>query len=307
MENLNSTFFPKTKRLKEEIITIGPKEVKGIYQVTDLVKYLNLTFQKEYDCYLQNEEYFPGCPFKVYMENYQQRLKDYQIIYPDADEFDFLDEEDLIIERLLQLDNDNKQNFYSFYPHLKPDPHRRNLNLSIDKTRKFIDNRFEELGHYFYAPGFKDPDDIPENLPREYWKPARNWEAQTTTTRKEPGHEKEKPKAAVCELKELHPKLSLKQVALIFFYEKKLITKDTADGIAEEYGWCSKTSGHKLYQDFIHLRNSRNRLGDPGSEKKLKNNLERIEGILNFLSEGALKEASKEISSLQNIYKSVYE
>lgn len=185
MRNSTPVYFPKTIRLKEEISEIGAKAVKELYEVKDLVPYLNEVFRKEYSEYLSKGEFFPGCPFELYEKHYESRLQEYWKTYPDADEFDFLKEEDSLFWSLSRMDVEAKDNFYNFYPHLYSKPHRLNITLSIDKMRSFIDKRIEELGHNFYAPGFDDPFDIPVNLPRRYWEPRRNSDVQNSKKQEE--------------------------------------------------------------------------------------------------------------------------
>lgn len=167
-----SNHFPKTSRVKEEIFELGVKAAKELYNVHDLSKHINNVFKNEYDAYISTNTYFPGCPSKIYQANYSKRLSDYCEKYPDADEFDFLKEEDSLIDWLLQMSNENKNNFYEFYPYLKPDPHRKNISLSLSKTRELIDTRIHELGHFFIIPGV-DPVDW-GNAPRFMLEPERN-------------------------------------------------------------------------------------------------------------------------------------
>lgn len=131
--------------------------------------------------------------------------------------------EDLKISCLLQLDNDNQYNFYNFYPHLKPDPHRTNILLSIEKTRLIIDRRIKDLGHYFYAPHFDDPFDIPINLPREHWEPARNYDLNSNVLLDDP---QQLPKIQ----KEKTVKVRLKD-----FFQSKDIYQNIINVLLEEH------------------------------------------------------------------------
>src|SRR5680860_734681 len=127
----NQDYFPQSTHIKNEISTKGAKKVRQEYQTEDLLKMLNDIFQIEYKNYLNNDDFFPGCPFNVYFQTYEERLNKFKGTYPDADEFDFLKKQDDMIVILMQLHNKNEHNFYNFYPHLCEDPHRLNFNLSI--------------------------------------------------------------------------------------------------------------------------------------------------------------------------------
>ena len=109
------------------------------------------------------------------------------------------------------------------------------------------------------------------------------------------------------ETSELDSKLKLTQIALLFFYEGGRISRDNADATAEEYGWCAKTSGHKLYQHFNKLSENIERTGDPGSKIKLKNKIKLIESVLEHLSNAASRKAQEEIKQLRNLFVSRYE
>jgi hypothetical protein len=179
----NDKYFPETSSAYEESKKIGLKPYKDLHGIENFIHFLNETFQNEYLNYIKNEEYFPGCPFRIYKKHYQRRLDEYFLKYPGADqeEYYFLEEEDQVIWALIQLDYDNKNNFYKFYRHLKERPHWVNLNLPLEKTRDFIDDRIRELGHGFQVAGLNyhdhDPFDIP-NLPRQYWEPRINPNAE---------------------------------------------------------------------------------------------------------------------------------
>jgi len=169
----NQKYFPKTSEVIQDSKRIGLKDYKEFYKITNLIDYLNEIFAEEYRTYIKNEIYFPGCPLKIYIKTFQDRLEDYQLIYPDADEFDFLKHEDTIISRLFLMDADSDNNFYSFYKWLYPDPHWKNFNMSFKKTRfNFIDTRIKELDHFFYVTGV-DPIDY-DKVPRELFKLRRN-------------------------------------------------------------------------------------------------------------------------------------
>lgn len=174
----NKTYFPKTLRIRNEIIDIGPQDVKDLYNSKSLKELINNTFSEEYSQYLKNGEYFDGCSFKIYQKHYQSRLKEYLLIRPDADEFDFLENEDAIISRIIDMGRQAKGHYYSFYSGLYDEPHKANFKLSAEKTRNFIDSKIHELGHFFIVPGYSiwenNTDPTFWEQPREIKIPARN-------------------------------------------------------------------------------------------------------------------------------------
>lgn len=177
----NSKYFPRTTEVFEDSKKIGVKDYKEFYKIPNLKNHLNEIFTDEYRTYIKNEDYFPGCPLKIYRKTYHERLEDYQLTYPDADEFDFLKYEDAIIHRLYLMDVERKDNFYPFYPYLFSDPHWKNFDLSVKKTRSnFIDKRIIELDHFFYVTGV-DPIDY-DRVPREHFELRRNPNARDTET-----------------------------------------------------------------------------------------------------------------------------
>ena len=111
-------------------------------------------FATEYDTHIKNDEYFPGCPFKLYRRTYYDRFDNYILNYPAGDEFDFLNQENQIIKKLLEMHPENNENFYSFYNYLFPNSHQKILKSSLLQIRRnFIDKRIIELDHYFSITG----------------------------------------------------------------------------------------------------------------------------------------------------------
>ncbi|MEO2061925.1 MAG: hypothetical protein ABGW97_02995 [Christiangramia sp.] len=106
---------------------------------------------------------------------------------------------------------------------------------------------------------------------------------------------------------ETSPELQLNQIALLIFYEGGGVYKDNCDSTAEEYGWNSKTSGHKLYQYFNKLRDKSERIGDPGSKRKLNNKIDLLESVVPHLSDTASQKAKTEIAHLRNLFAAHYE
>jgi hypothetical protein len=172
-------YFPKSFRLVQEVAKLGLEKTKQLYQAKNFKVLVNNIFENEYKSYIEKDRYFPGCPLSIYKKAYQKRLENYLSIYPDADEFDFLEEEEATMSQIIEMEMNNKNNFYSFYKGLYERPHQKNLKMSAEKARDFIDNKITDLGHNFkvnyqrfhplYLP---DPLDIPD-LPREYWVPER--------------------------------------------------------------------------------------------------------------------------------------
>ena len=101
------------------------------------------------------------------------------------------------------------------------------------------------------------------------------------------------------EVKLVQSDLKQTDVALIYIYEKWEITTENADSIATKYGWHAKNSGHKLYQHYNRLLPKSNRILNPESEKKLKNMTEKMEKILDHLSDKAYQEALSELKILK--------
>lgn len=181
-------YFPKLTRLAKESSDLGVDKAKQLYGAKDFRSLINEIFENEYRAYIENKEYFPGCPLNIYKKTYQKRFTDYQLTYPDADEFDFLRDEDALIQSILDMDDDNKRNFYFFYKHLFSDPHKRNLKLSSRKTRdNFIDNKIYDLGHYILVPGYSIFDNMTDpglyQQPRSVKDPVRNPEGEKDAMR----------------------------------------------------------------------------------------------------------------------------
>jgi len=92
-------------------------------------------------------------------------------------------------------------------------------------------------------------------------------------------------------------KLSLRQVALINFYEGNRISRENASEIATKYGY---KSGQKLYQYYsFYLKNTNRRAYDLGSENKLINKIKLFESILKYLSDKGKALALDEIKILK--------
>ena len=97
-------------------------------------------------------------------------------------------------------------------------------------------------------------------------------------------------------------KLKMKQIALIYSYQKSQITRNNAIEIAKSFGYSSKNSGEALYQDYCYYCSRQNRIGNEDTGKKLKNKIELIESILSNLSGSAEIQAKDELEMLKSKY-----
>jgi hypothetical protein len=101
-------------------------------------------------------------------------------------------------------------------------------------------------------------------------------------------------------------KLLINQIALIYVYEGKLITRANSNEIAKQYG---HNSGEKLFQRFICYTSLANRTGEPThcTPKKLYNKIQLFESVIELLPLEKRKQAQDELQILKNIYKSEYQ
>lgn len=293
-------YFSKTSRIIEEYKRLGLKETKALYEVKDLALFVNQTYQSEYDDYLNRKEYFPGCPFSLYVETYNQRLESFLNKYPDAAEIDFVIQEDQIYWKLMQMDNDNSMNYYSFYPYLKSDPFRYNIEYSISKLNKFLDQKVIKLGHYFYPAG-NYIDDI-SAIPRSMWEIGKNDEVIINEVLQDSRKSNISNKEILRETKEVdNEKLSHPVIALIYIYENKIINNQNKQAIAEGYGWNSPTSGHNIYMAYLKYYPPKNRTGNEGTKKKNMTKINYIETAIGYLSERSKIQAFDELNTLKTI------
>ncbi|WP_281681710.1 hypothetical protein [Zunongwangia profunda] len=171
----NITYFVETCTQYRDVLQgkVVPKNI-------DHGKNLNETFKKEYLKFVKDRKYFPACPLAIYKETYNERLKEYRSIRPDADEFDFLKEEWEANYRIHAA----RTNKDSFYKHLDFKPHLQNLDLSTAKIRNFIAKRIISLGHYMHTPYevYYDENTTEMEYERDRWnaKPIRNPEIKDT-------------------------------------------------------------------------------------------------------------------------------
>lgn len=96
------------------------------------------------------------------------------------------------------------------------------------------------------------------------------------------------------------PELSISQIALKYIYEGKMITRQNGNDIAKEYG---RKSGEALYQEYTHYINYGNRVGDANqwSMRKLKEQIKRIERVIELISPDKREQAEDELKILKDI------
>lgn len=92
-------------------------------------------------------------------------------------------------------------------------------------------------------------------------------------------------------------KQSLKEIALIYVYEGKIITRENANQIAVDFG---HNSGEKLYHNFTTFSNRTDRKADPESKIKLLNKIKLFESVIMILSEKAKPKALAEMEILKS-------
>lgn len=91
--------------------------------------------------------------------------------------------------------------------------------------------------------------------------------------------------------------LSLKQIALIHAIEGRAISNDNANKVAMRHGY---RSGKKLKQHYDSYSRTSERIGDPGTEIKLKNKVRLYESIMPFLREEFMAKAGEELETLKS-------
>ena len=100
--------------------------------------------------------------------------------------------------------------------------------------------------------------------------------------------------------------LKMSQIALIHSYKEVSITRDNGDKISYSFGFTSKNSGEKLYQQFNKYCRAIDRKGDEGTKKKNENKIVLIESIIDLLPNNKQEKANDEIKILKNILESQY-
>jgi hypothetical protein len=106
-------------------------------------------------------------------------------------------------------------------------------------------------------------------------------------------------------LKQDESKLSIREVALYYFYNDTQITRNNANEILKKHG---HSSGEKLFQYYTHYSSPANRKGktDPFTKKKMINKINRFNKVLKLLPEEKKGRAKDEIKILQNIFDSEF-
>jgi hypothetical protein len=92
------------------------------------------------------------------------------------------------------------------------------------------------------------------------------------------------------------PEITLREIALIYIYQNKIITRENAPPIAREYGF---ESGDKLYQYYTLYLPTSNRIKPEDSKVKTKNKIQWIEKIIDYLDNKFKESAIKELESLK--------
>lgn len=91
--------------------------------------------------------------------------------------------------------------------------------------------------------------------------------------------------------------LTLKEVALYLFYSGTNVNTKNRDNLAKKYGF---ENGNKLYQNYNFWSQKSNRYHYPGSKQKLKNQIKRIEKVLDLLPENKKSRVVQELKSLRS-------
>lgn len=92
--------------------------------------------------------------------------------------------------------------------------------------------------------------------------------------------------------------LKIDQIALLYVFEQKAITRKNGDEIAASFG---HTSGEKLFQRFTYFSNRSNRISAESTSTKLANKIKQLESIVNHLSAEHLSKLQAEIVILKEL------
>lgn len=106
-----------------------------------------------------------------------------------------------------------------------------------------------------------------------------------------------------------NPKLSHDQIALVYIYKGKIISRDNCREIASKYRWTAKTSGESIYQSYLKYFRTADRSGEPGrpTAKKFRNKIQLFESILPYLTQEEQVRPLKEINTLKSKLEAEYE
>lgn len=97
----------------------------------------------------------------------------------------------------------------------------------------------------------------------------------------------------------IKPELTIKQIALKYAYENKLITRENQNAIALDH---NHNTGGKLYQDFLFYFDRNNRKAKPHpsyTRKTLNNKIKLFESVIELLSIEEKKKAKDELTILK--------
>jgi len=262
--------------------------VTGYYKHSSFLKdHIYREFKKAEKNFITKDEFFTRCDYIIkWLENEFDKLvneqkKDWY------DVLDYLEHEPGKVEpgaipidqHILQLENllktISRNNFPVNLRHIRGIP--ADYYMDFQNILEYSDLQYIETA-IKQAMGMAILDDIAKDI-----------------------QEPEQPKG-----KDLHKKISVKQIALIYVYENDLITRENARGIANKYGY---TSGEGLYQDFIKFSDEQNRSGRPTplTPTIIKNQIKRIKSTIQYLSDAGKQQADKDLKKLNDIYRDEFE
>lgn len=95
--------------------------------------------------------------------------------------------------------------------------------------------------------------------------------------------------------------LSHDQIALIHYYNGITITEYNASDIATSYKWTAKTSGRKIWQQYLYFTSNANRNAIPNNPTPTtkRNKLKLFESVLPYLNDTGKQKAEYEIKVLK--------
>jgi len=99
------------------------------------------------------------------------------------------------------------------------------------------------------------------------------------------------------------PDLKIDQIALLYVFEQKIITRKNGDEIAASFG---HTSGEKLFQRFTFYSNHTNRTFEEATAIKLSNKIKLFESIVTHLPAEHQPKITAEIKALKNLLATVW-
>lgn len=99
---------------------------------------------------------------------------------------------------------------------------------------------------------------------------------------------------------EVNEKISIKVIALLYWYNGTSITRENAKEIAEKYNYTAINSGEGLYQDYLFYSKKTNRLASGESLIKLNNKIKLFEKVVLLIDETEKSRVETEISTLKS-------